>query len=1575
MSCTFGRNNGAGNRCDSVSVTQSGITVSTPVESWTGSNYAYQITFSGLSSGDTLSSVLCNQATATYDGLSSSASTKAAPVSQKLQRLENLRIALNAQSRSNFTTTCSTAAVDPGGFTCNVTTTSACNSADLWFQGSSATTGIYFGATQLTTSRNFGSYSGGSAATQPTWTFDIRNATASSATISAISCGSSILPANAPTTGTATASSFDYQRINNLTGSDGTTHGIIVTGTAPNQYTLDCSPATTTAATSSCTLTGPVGVAACNASSLNISKDSTIAIGTVSFTDGHATGSVTDNFYLVDGNALATASPFSTGRAPQGTTPAGMGNVWVGPIATTHVDLGGGVADSPNTISTNATGALAMGGGQVVDTSANHWADLGVFKRVDVVATNNAYSRGSGRTDCLAATCTYNEEMQNFANWYTYYRTRMAMMKSATTVAFSQLDSNYRVGYDNICSATGTTVRERVAQFVDTGGETTNQRSNWWTNLTGSQPSCATPLRAETAKIGRYYAGKLTASSDPLQYSCQQNFMFLVTDGYWNENEPSGTNLLGGDIGTLGNVDNNIATSPRPYYDGAQASTTCPGTGTARNANASSCRTLADITRYYYATDLRSSGTEVSVTTAANHGLTPGQKVTISGIASDPPTSTVCSPAKDLNATFNGDVVAYVMGPTTFRYVPIPTGATCPNGSLMNPTNNPGTYGKAAVAAVVGPPAVALIPAVAGGGKITVNGTDITFSSVNVTTGLYGNATNPAGVDVSTNNVMTGADDSNGHQHMNFYAMGLGIDGTLQYQSDYQTATTGDYADIVAGTRNWPAVANLDPTGVDDLWHAAVNGHGKYFSARNLPNVVAGLREALTKIGSRVGSASAAATSNLQPVSGDNFAYVGSYGTQDWVGDLQSRSIDLISGAVSSSTDCTPGATPGCQWSLQAKIDNMTWSARRIYVMPVGGVTNDPLRVFNWGNLTGGEQAWFNPSSLSQYTVLSVSNATDITGENLVDFLRGYRSLEQDGNVSHEQIWRNRAHVLGDIVNTQPIYMKAPTRNYSDGGYLDYKSSPTGVAATRKPVVFVSSQEGFMHAINANTPNAAVVGDTGAVTMGAATVQPGEELWAFIPTQAMQSMKVLADINYSTHHRYFVDGPITVADVNFGGGDTDWHTIVVGGHGAGGTAYFALDVTDPKNPKYLWEFTDVNLGYSFSNPVVTKLPNNDWVVLFTSGYNNNSGGGDGVGKLYAVDPKYGTIKTGFPLSTGTGSAGAPSNLGKISVWVDNAANNNMAKFIYAGDTNGDLWRFDFDPSAAGHSGASVFKLAHLTGPDGTARPITTKPEMTTAMTSSNDVVHLVMVGTGQYLETADLTNTDVQSFYAIKDTLGADNLTVGAGQQTYNSPRTAAVSGVPKFLRRKLIGTKADGNLIKYTDEFGQLVDGRMICPVGIHGGQPTVSAGGACVPGDDPTNPGTADATPTMDWGLYDGWMVDLPDSGERLNVDPKLNAGTIVFATNIPSASACTAAGSAFTNYLDYSTGLAVVGQTIASRKVSNALVVGLTVITLPSGETKVIVTRSDAKPDTYKVPIATGSSSVFQNKRSLWREFEAY
>ena len=1361
--------------------------------------------------------------------LSTTANSGTGTAQTDAQRVNNLGTWLTGHPATNWTITQNTLAAGSGS--------PPATAASFTVTGPQSSNGCSWAwgtAEPSITTTGPGSQTGGTGT--PQWTFPISNATADNLNFGALTCGgTSIIPSPTPNTGSAT-SSATYRRINNLTGASATyaADGTTLQSSAPGSltasgYTMACDPATLSSLQPSCTLTGPIGLGKCNASTLAYTKAASITTGAVTFTDGSAATARIDDF-VNEVHGITQVSGFGSSRAQQGLSlPVTMATVNQGTISTATAGMSSGVIAS-GAIPTNATGQapnrLNMSGGQNPDATTNHWADLGIFKRFDIVS-GGTYPRASGRTDCASATCTYAEELQNFANWYTYYRIRHTMLKSAATIAFNTLDSKYRVGYDNICNATGTTVITPVAQFVDSGGEVSNQRSTWWNKLTTESPSCATPLRAETAKIGKYFAHKLGSVTDPMQYSCQQNFMMLVTDGYWNENEPSATSLTGGDIG---NVDN---TAARPYYDGAQPSTTCPSTGSARNANNSSCRTLADITWYYYTTDLR-------------------------------------------------------------------------------------------------------------------------------TTAL-GNATGVGGAsnDVATNNVLTNADDKQSQQHMSFYAMGLGIDGTLQYQSDYQTAAVGDYAQIVAGSKNWPAPANLDPTAVDDLWHATVNGHGKYFSARNLPGAIAGLREALNKIGMRVGSAAAAATSNLEPVAGDNFAYVASYATLDWTGDLQSRTINTTTGSVSTSTACSdPTVTDGCTWSAQAKLDNLTWSARRIYVKPTSGSSGDPVRLFAYNNLSGSEQALFAPNSLSQYPPLSVSNPSDITASNLVDFLRGDRGLEQDGNTSHPQIWRTRAHLLGDIVDTQPVFSKAPNKTYTDAGYSDFKT--TGAAATRRPVVYVSAQDGMIHAFNA---------DTSPVTIGGSAVAPGEELWAFIPTEAMGSLKVLADPNFTTNHRYFVDGAITIADVNFGASDNDWHTILVAGLGGGGKSYVALDVTNPLAPKYLWEFSHANLGYTFSNPVAVKLPtSNQWVVMFASGYNNI---GNGHGLLFAIDPRTGQLVSGFPLDNSSGTAAAPSNLGKISVWADNGAIDNTAQYAYAGDLNGDLWRFDFNPSAAGHSGAQIFQLAHLSS-GGTPQPISTKVELSTTSTGQ----HVVYVGTGEYLSTSDLTSTSTQSMYAIKDTLGVANLG-GSAQQTWD-PQTDMAGSVPLFKPRKLIGIKEDGLAVTVTDQSGATVPGRMICG----GLASTVTVAGVC----------NNQQYGAVDWNADGGWYVDLPATHERINVEPKIIQGTLTFSSNIPEATSCTVGGFSYLNQLNASTGLAVTvpdcsnmvlgpdGHTMvcstqslpASVENTDSLVVGITLIKV-GDSLKAIQTLANYRTDTEKV--TPQSTMGFEGKNSLWREFEVY
>lgn len=105
---------------------------------------------------------------------------------------------------------------------------------------------------------------------------------------------------------------------------------------------------------------------------------------------------------------------------------------------------------------------------------------------------------------------------------------------------------------------------------------------------------------------------------------------------------------------------------------------------------------------------------------------------------------------------------------------------------------------------------------------------------------------------------------------------------------------------------------------------------------------------------------------------------------------------------------------------------------------------------------------------------------------------------------------------------------------------------------------------------------------------------------------------------------------------------------------------------------------------TFGKPVITKMKNGTWVALVTSGYNNVSGdSNDGRGYLYVLNAMTGHIIS--KIDTGQGNATTPSGLAQISNFVDNALANNTTKYVYGGDNNGNMWRFDIydDPATTG----------------------------------------------------------------------------------------------------------------------------------------------------------------------------------------------------------------------------------------------------------------------------------------------------
>ena len=198
---------------------------------------------------------------------------------------------------------------------------------------------------------------------------------------------------------------------------------------------------------------------------------------------------------------------------------------------------------------------------------------------------NNKYTKVTISSSAPASPAA---AQKNFANWYSYYRTRINMMKSASGRAFSSVDDGFPVSLDVISNSTASGVTVKVAKF------NAAQKASWYASLYGAQPNGAnnsthyTPLRGALSKAGRMYAGKvITGSSDPVQYSCQQNFTILTTDGYWNLSDE--TNSYGpkeDNVTNVGDQDGVAGTKP-PYLDSGKYNT------------------LADISMYYYRTDLR----------------------------------------------------------------------------------------------------------------------------------------------------------------------------------------------------------------------------------------------------------------------------------------------------------------------------------------------------------------------------------------------------------------------------------------------------------------------------------------------------------------------------------------------------------------------------------------------------------------------------------------------------------------------------------------------------------------------------------------------------------------------------------------------------------------------------------------------------------------------------------------------------------------------------------------------------------------------------------------------------------
>ncbi|MEY8879168.1 MAG: pilus assembly protein [Leptothrix sp. (in: b-proteobacteria)] len=1150
------------------------------------------------------------------------------------------------------------------------------------------------------------------------------------------------------------------------------------------------------------------------------------------------------------------------------------------------------------------------------DSSGNVVTTTDFYKEC-FTRTSATSGSGFGKFDKITVTST-SSDAQNYANWYSYYRTRRLAMRSSAGRAFADLSDSYRVGF-TVISDTG--INETTnGFFLNTRDFVSSQKNTFLTKLYTATGSSNTPLRGSLSKVGRYFAKAISGQSyEPAQYSCQRNFAILSTDGYWNTGSESGSygplNLTGTSVGqqdgdevppmrdattqTYTKTTTTVSTAPRVDTTPLQLQRTSSAlSGTALSA-ASGCTLLSPFKLTTQTqvcspdqTAVKSDAYTVTTTTTqidtvVNGVTTPG---TPSSVNSAALTGTSTAPAAASVTCSSG----------TWVNSGAPSASSCL--SLLNLNALLASLG-------LGSAGSSSTPALVAGATLTGTPGTSTQVSSNTTTSATTTSNGPTNTladvaeyywktdlrttgTLSANNVPATDDDPATWQHMSTYSIGLGVKGTLGYDRDYLSGNSADFNALSAGTKNWPSpsvsTSGGDARNIDDLWHAAVNGRGQYFSASDpnqLDDAIATTLASITRIS---GSGGAAGASSLTPVAGDDWLFLPTFTSVVWTGDVRAYKFTFDPVTQDPIVPDTSAGKPFV-WSAADKLAART-DARRILFNKSG-----VLDTFTYANLsTAGKSSVFDTrctrstpaDNLSQCASITTNAKAKVTGTNLVSYLAGDGSLEIGGSVIDNRVFRNRNSLLGDLVGAAPVYVGKPPFRYADVGYASYASANVN----RRRMVYVAANDGMLHAFN--------VGSSATDATG------GAERWAFVPSAAMTEMWRLADKAYGTNHRYYVDATPTVADV-YDSSTSSWRTILVGGLGAGGRSYYALDITDPEaDPKLLWEVSNTtsgldNLGLTFGNPIITKNKAGTWVVAFSSGTNNV---GDGVGRLYIVNAMTGALIS--TVATSAGDSGTPSNLGRLNAWIDSDTDNTAQRF-YAGDMLGNLWRFDHDDRIP-PSGNEALLLGVTQAPDGTTQPIVGKPVLS-EISVSGVKTPIISFATGRLLNPSDLSDTTVQTIYSVKDGMLATGL------------------GVLRSTAAKLV--------------------------------QQTLAANR------------TLTTLQPVDWTLKNGWYLDLnavSGSKERVNVDgEQLAGGVLAFASTLPTSDACGQGGSSILYKFDLSNG------NVLGADSYTTMIVGLgRLASATSGKVSAIVTTSDSKitlsggPNPTVLPPGTA-------KRSSWRE----
>ena len=438
------------------------------------------------------------------------------------------------------------------------------------------------------------------------------------------------------------------------------------------------------------------------------------------------------------------------------------------------------------------------------------------------------------------------------------------------------------------------------------------------------------------------------------------------------------------------------------------------------------------------------------------------------------------------------------------------------------------------------------------------------------------------------------------------------------------------------------------------------------------------------------------------------------------------------------------------RWNAGTQLQSMSTGAREIFT----------------ARFDNGSSVWSRESfTISNITPADLTVPDTATRDTVVNYIRG---TNHDSNMK-----------LGAIFHSKPVLVGAPSAFHVDEGYSTAVPS-TGTSFLnankyRRHMVYAGANDGMLHGFQVGDYNSS----TGLYTLN----DTGNEIFGYIPNSLLTILKdaVPGEV---TSHCYHVDSAPRVADVWIDGNvdgvkqSSEWRTVLVSGLRKGGSAYFALDVTDPGSsatgsyPGVIWEFSDESvLGETWSEPYIGKVKIQetstsavkDRYVAIAGGGKSDSGT---IGNsLLVFDVSNGAILkqfSGLDAEIVASPAAVLDSMGYI-------------RFIYVTDITGNLWKFDFRAAGANYGATPLAEwTAHkIFQPIPGGQPAYNRAEAADVGTSGTS--RYIYFGTGD--RENPISNGNSGKIYCIKDTDSFTGL-IDEAVSGHIANLTASISGV-----------------------------------------------------------------------------------------------------------------------------------------------------------------------------------------------------